>query len=81
MGAGGNARGGIIIRESENSVVAVNTVALNAMDGVQARKSDSLVIDHNTVADNGASGLLFYYDQSDDLCIRNNNITGTPSLG
>ena len=77
----GHEKGAIIIKDSIGSVVAGNTVALNAMDGVQIRKATAPVIDHNTIADNGGSGLEFYGDDSFTVCLRNNNVTGNGDFG
>ncbi|NNE18865.1 MAG: right-handed parallel beta-helix repeat-containing protein, partial [Myxococcales bacterium] len=77
----GNEVGAIIIRDTIGSVVAGNTVALNAMDGLQIRKATGPIIDHNTIADNGGSGLEFYGDDSFDVCLRNNNVTGNAEFG
>ncbi len=71
----------IIIKDSLGSVVAGNTVGLNAMDGVQIRKVTGLMVDHNTIADNGGSGVKFYGDDSSGVCLRNNNITGNVDFG
>jgi hypothetical protein len=79
--AQGNEVGAIIVRDTIGSVVAGNTVALNAMDGVQIRKATSPIIDHNTIADNGGSGLAFYGDDSFNVCLRNNNVTGNAEFG
>lgn len=72
----GNETAAIVLRETTRSIVAGNTVALNAMDGVQVRKASAALIDHNTLADNGGSGLAFYGDASSGVCVRNNNVTG-----
>jgi hypothetical protein len=72
----GDEKGAIIIRDTMGSVVAGNTVALNAMDGIQIRKAIAPVIDHNTIADNGGSGLELYSEASSNVCLRNNNVTG-----
>ncbi len=77
----GSEKGAIIVKDSTGSVVAGNTVALNAMDGVQIRKAISPVIDHNTIADNVGSGLEFYGDPSSNVCLRNNNVTGNGEFG
>jgi len=79
--AQGGEVGAIIVRDTIGSVVAGNTVALNAMDGVQIRKATSPIIDHNTIADNGGSGLEFYGDDSFNVCLRNNNVTGNAEFG
>ena len=71
----------IIIKDSLGSVVAGNTVGLNAMDGVQIRKATGLMVDHNTIADNGGSGVKFYGDDSSGVCLRNNNVTGNADFG
>ncbi|MGB7477841.1 MAG: right-handed parallel beta-helix repeat-containing protein, partial [Polyangiales bacterium] len=71
----------IIIKDSLGSVVAGNTVGLNAMDGVQIRKVTGLMVDHNTIADNGGSGVKFYGDDSSGVCLRNNNVTGNTDFG
>ncbi|MGB9338741.1 MAG: right-handed parallel beta-helix repeat-containing protein, partial [Polyangiales bacterium] len=71
----------IIIKDSLGSVVAGNTVGLNAMDGVQIRKVTGLMVDHNTIADNGGSGVKFYGDDSSGVCLRNNNVTGNADFG
>jgi parallel beta-helix repeat protein len=77
----GNETAGIVVRNASDSVVAGNTVALNAMDGVQLRNATATLIDHNTIADNGGSGLDFYEEPSSDVCVRNNNVTGNGELG
>jgi len=79
--AQGNEVGAIIVRDTIGSVVAGNTVALNAMDGIQIRKATDPIIDHNTIADNGGSGLEFYGDDSFNVCLRNNNVTGNAEFG
>ncbi len=61
---------------ADDSMVAGNTEALNAMDGIQLRGATGAFIDHNTIANNGGSGLNIYANSSSDLCLRNNNITG-----
>ncbi len=71
----------IVIKDSLGSVVAGNTVALNAMDGVQIRKAIGVIVDHNTIADNGGSGIEFYGEDSSGVCIRNNNVTGNGDFG
>ncbi|MBT8465703.1 MAG: right-handed parallel beta-helix repeat-containing protein [Myxococcales bacterium] len=76
-----NEVGAIIVRDTIDSVVAGNTVVLNAMDGLQIRKATRPIIDHNTIADNGGSGLEFYGDDSFDVCLRNNNVTGNAEFG
>ena len=81
MNEQGNEVGAIIVRDTIGSVVAGNTVALNAMDGVQIRKATDPFIDHNTIADNGGSGLEFYGDDSFNVCLRNNNVTGNGDFG
>jgi hypothetical protein len=79
--AQGDDKGAIIVKDSTGSVVAGNTVALNAMDGVQIRKVIGIFVDHNTIADNGGSGLEFYGDDSSNVCVRNNNVTRNGDFG
>jgi parallel beta-helix repeat protein len=79
--AQGNETAGIVLKDSARTLIAGNTVALNAMDGIQVRKAVAPTIDHNTMADNGGSGLEFYGDPSSGVCIRNNNVTGNGWFG
>jgi parallel beta-helix repeat protein len=75
LSAPANERGGIVLRDTVDAVVAGNVVAQNGGDGIQLRNAASTLLDHNTVASNGGSGVLFYSAASTGSCVRYNDLS------
>lgn len=85
--AGGNkitgGRNGIVVDESDKSLVVFNTVLNSNEDGIYVTNSDDIVIRNNLVEDAGEHGIhaVGYLAGDDDAIIRNNTVNRTGSHG